>query len=238
MKKIIALILSIFIVICFVGCENMFDTNKPDADGAGLYITGTNELLYSWSKMIKKGWVNSDGTVNDGYEDDISGKLVLPSTITSVPDSAFSWCQNLEEIVLHKSVHTIGERAFDTCTALTSLTIPCNIGADAFYFCTNLKTVTILEGVTQIGDSSFYGCESLQTINIPKSLKKLGSKVFAETGNLNIVYNGTRAEWRSIDKPIAHSLTYNEIIKEWDHDAGRYTIKCTDGNINWANEDE
>ena len=237
MKKIMALILSIFIVVCFVGCENAFDTNKPDADGAGLYETGTNNLKYSWSKMVRMGWIDKDGKASLEYKDCISGKLVFPKDLYSIPDSAFSWCPKLEEIVLHKSVHTIGDSAF-SCSAITSVTIPCDIGKKAFFSCLNLRTVKILEGATQIGTYSFYGCKSLQTIEIPKSVQRIGTDVFGETQNLNIVYNGTRAEWRSIDKPIAHSLTYSEVSKEWNISARRETIKCTDGNINWANEDE
>ena len=237
MKKILAIILSLLFVICLTGCENTFDTNKPDEDGAGLYVTGTNTLKYSWSKMIRMGWINEDGTANDEHIDDISGKLVFPSTINAIPDNAFGYCQNIEEIVLPTSIYAIGEYAFQGCFGLTNITIPCDIEKDAFFYCENLKNVTILEGATRIEEYAFYHCESLETLKIPKSIEKIGKAVIGETYNVKIIYNGTRAEWRSINKYVADRICYEDIMKEWDRDAKRFSIECTDGVFNWANED-
>ena len=47
-----------------------------------------------------------------------------------------------------KPVTSIGERAFDECTSLKSITIPASItsiGEDAFKGCTSLESVTFLE---------------------------------------------------------------------------------------------
>lgn len=235
MKKIMALILSIFIVVCFVACENTFDTNKPDADGAGLYVTGTDELIYSWSKMVQMGWINADGSANLGYKDNIAGKLVFPSAITTVPESAFSWCFNLEEIVLPETIKEIDTCAFDGCTALTNVTISGNVGESAFAFCTSLKNVIISEGVTRIDKHAFSGCESLEKITIPKSIKNIGTQAFNECEKLEeIIYGGTKEEWRSIEKPyipIELNVIDFRVLDNWDEGTDLYTIKCVDGDI-------
>ena len=49
-------------------------------------------------------------------------------------------------LIIGKSVSTIGTYAFQSCTGLTSLTLPCSIntiGSNAFASCTNLKTIYI-----------------------------------------------------------------------------------------------
>ena len=91
-----------------------------------------------------------------------------------------------------KSVTSIGWRAFEDCTSLTSITIPngvTSIGRMAFYGCTNLARVTIPNSVTEIGECAFNGCTSLTAINIPKALENCGENIFANT-NLKTVTFG------------------------------------------------
>ena len=237
MKKVFVLILAALIVIGFIGCGG-----TPDDDGAGLYDTDTNELVYSWSKMVSMGWIDENCAINSSYADKISGSLILPESLTSIPDSAFEYCLNLEDVQIPKSVNNIGDSAFECCSALEQLTIPSNvknIKDEAFYTCLNLKSVIITEGVSEIGDFAFAACKSLERIEIPKSVKKIGSRVFYDSKNLSkIIYNGTRAEWRNIDKPTSpHNASYSEFQYDWNRGMSRYTIECIDGSINFANED-
>ena len=73
-------------------------------------------------------------------------------------------------VTIPDNVTTIGENAFNSCTALTSVTIPGNvtsIGGGAFCNCSNLVTVTIPDSVNSIGVGAFQKCTSLTSIVIP-----------------------------------------------------------------------
>lgn len=66
-------------------------------------------------------------------------------------------------------VTTIGDKAFELCTKLLSLTFPdsvTNVGNQAFSFCTGLTNVSIGAGVTMFGQRAFEGCEKLLAIGV------------------------------------------------------------------------
>ena len=95
---------------------------------------------------------NSDGTsvyvtYKCGSYDLYSGSVTIPEKVTY---SGTTY-----------SVTSIGWRAFDNCSSLTSVTIPnsvTSIGSEAFYKCSGLTSVTIGNSVTSIGNSAFKPC--------------------------------------------------------------------------------
>ena len=108
-------------------------------------------------------------TVTSG-EKEYSGNIVIPESITfensiysvtSIGDKAFSTCTGLTSVTISNSVTSIGNDAFYGCTGLTSFTIPnsvTSIGNEAFASCSGLTSVTIPNSVTSIGYYAFYGC--------------------------------------------------------------------------------
>ena len=137
------------------------------------------------------GWCAMRGVTNisrysdfkliiDGKE--ITGELVIPNSVTSIGNSAFSGCTGLAAVTIPDSVTSIGNGAFSGCTGLTSITIPnsvTSIGNGAFSGCTGLTSVTIGNSVTSIGQSAFEGCRRLTSITIPDSVTWIGSSVFS-----------------------------------------------------------
>ncbi len=83
----------------------------------------------------------------------------------------------------------IGDRAFDNCNNLTSITIPSSIisiGNGAFRYCRSLKSVSIADGVKIIGATAFYGCTNLTAIYIPDSVLSIGYGAFSDCSALTI----------------------------------------------------
>ena len=94
-----------------------------------------------------------------------NGILIIPSSVTSIGNSAFSGCSGMTGVLtIPNSVTSIGDRAFYNCSGLTSVTVGSgvsNIGQDAFYNCSGLTSVTIGSGITIIGNNAFQGCSGL-----------------------------------------------------------------------------
>ena len=87
-------------------------------------------------------------------------------------------------------VTKVGDKAFYTATALTSITIPnsvTSIGELAFYGCTSLQSVSIGDGVTIIGNSAFAGCNRLTSISIPNSVTSIGQEAFESCSGLTSI---------------------------------------------------
>lgn len=67
--------------------------------------------------------------------------LVIPNSVTTINDWAFSGCSSLLSVVIPNSVTSIGGDAFASCQNLTKVSIPnsvTEIGLAAFYICKNL----------------------------------------------------------------------------------------------------
>ena len=106
---------------------------------------------------------------------------VIPSSVTSIGDLAFSGCDSLSEIVIPSSVTSIGDYAFSSCDSLSEIVIPssvASIGKSAFYGCRSLPEIVIPSSVTSIGDWAFSCCRSLSEIVIPSSVISIGDSAF------------------------------------------------------------
>ena len=79
------------------------------------------------------------------------------------------------------NVISIGDKAFQYCNELTSISMPesiVTIGEMAFYSCDNLTSVVIPEGVETIKQSAFLQCKNLSYIKLPQSLTVIYSYAF------------------------------------------------------------
>ena len=118
-------------------------------------------------------------------------KIVIPSSVTSIGEMAFMNCDSLSDIVIPSSVTIIGSNAFDDCSSLSNIVIPSSvtsIGDSAFWACSSLSSIVIPGSVTSIGDFAFWGCSSLSSIVIPSSVTSIGDSAFSDCSSLsNIV---------------------------------------------------
>ena len=82
---------------------------------------------------------------------------VIPSSVTSIGDSAFLGCRSLSEIVIPSSVTSIGVSAFSCCGSLSKIVIP--------------------SGVTIIGDRAFSRCKFPDNLK-QELISRFGDKIF------------------------------------------------------------
>ena len=95
-------------------------------------------------------------------------------------------CRNT---IIPNSVATIGDYAFSDCTGLTSITIPnsvTTIGDYAFQNCTDLTSVAIGNSVTTIGSSAFSLCNNLVEVTINSNT--IASKTYTSSSKISNIF--------------------------------------------------
>ncbi len=113
--------------------------------------------------------------------------VILPETLTTIGNSAFAMCTNLQEINIPASVHTLGRWMFEGCAKLSSVMIPngvTEIPNSAFYGVTGLKTITIPATVTTLGKWGFEGCSNLSSVDIKGQVSVIPGSIFKNCGKL------------------------------------------------------
>ncbi len=140
---------------------------------------------------------NGDGTCYlSGIGTCTDTDIVIPSVspegdqVTSIGSRALQDCSSLTSIIIPSSVTSIGPYAFFGCSSLTDITIPesmTSIGNFAFQKCSSLTSVTIPNSVTTISTAAFSGCSQLTSITIPEGVWSIGSSAFSGCAGLTSI---------------------------------------------------
>ena len=185
-------VLSVLLACCFV--SRAYDFSDVAPTGQTLYYN----IISSSSLTVA---VTSPFVFWSGYTRP-TGSLTIPSTVsydgitysvTSIGEQAFQSCSGLTSVTIPNSVTSIGSYAFNGCSSLTSISIPnsvISIGSDAFSICVSLTSVTIPNSVISIGSYAFNGCSSLTSISIPNSVISIGNFAFENCSGLTGVTIG------------------------------------------------
>ncbi len=140
-------------------------------------------------------------------------KIILPSTLTEIPEGAFRGCTNLKEIYIPGACVYIRNGAFVGCTNLTTIDLgeyvnkkhkdevdedgnplwggagTLTVGRDCFNGCVNLTTIKHADRLTTAYERAFAGCTSLQSIDIT-GLRICYPNVFQGCQNLKDITTG------------------------------------------------
>ena len=117
-------------------------------------------------------------------------------SLDEVGAQAFSGCSNLETFTLTEATYlkTIEQSAFSGCGRLTAAPLAgaTSIGDSAFQNCTALTSLSFCKtDNVSIGGSAFSGCTGLTALTIPASVTSIGAEAFDSCNNVGeIIFEG------------------------------------------------
>ena len=170
----------------FSGCSSLTSIVIPESvtsigDDAFYGCSSLTSMVVAEGNTVYDSREQCNAIIHTATNTLISGcqSTIIPDSVTSIGESAFSHCSSLTSVVIGNGVTSIGRRAFCACP-LTSINIPnsvTSIGESAFEYCRSLTSIVIPDGVTSIGEAAFMECDSLKSIT----------------------FNGTKMQWNSIE---------------------------------------
>ena len=168
----------------FDGCSSLTSITIPGS------VTSIGSRAFFGCSSLKRVYVQSlEAWLRISFDDDDSS-----SNPCHYGAELYIGGKLAKEITIPDSITSIGDRAFDGCSSLTSITIPdsvTSIGKKAFYYCSSLTSITIPDSVTCIGEEAFENCRSLTSIRIadisllPEKLYPLAYASIAEEALAN-----------------------------------------------------
>ena len=190
MKKIIALILSLILIISsFSFCITAFalkTTNVPKTR------IGMSETYYEFDAQTKTLTLSGSGAIPNMLNDDTSQpwnswrsdgsieKVIVEEGITGIGNYVLYYV-SAKEVQLPSTLKKIGNFALAYNTAVESISIPfgvTSIGASAFENCISMTEIDIPDTVTLISKDAFEQCYKLESVVIPHSVTSIGNYAF------------------------------------------------------------
>ena len=171
----------LFMIMSLALTVSAHDLAIENNDGVTIYYNFIND-----GKELSVTYRDYNASHSNEYQDNV----VIPEEVTyenktfkvtSIGERAFDECFALTSVTIGNSVTSIGNFAFAGCSGLTFVTIPnsvTSIGDSAFLGCSGLTSVTIGNSVTSIGKETFKYCSSLTSVTIGNSVTNIGDKAF------------------------------------------------------------
>ncbi len=194
---------------CFSGCESLktiYLGYKIRAIGDSAFeetgITNTDWLAYAHEDGITIGdnaFKNCDQLTRVAISKDIKslGEYVFTecnnletvslgsSTLTSIPERAFSYTPKLRIVEFSPTITSIGDYAFYR-SGIQSFTgnfaaDGVSLGEGVFYYASRVNSLNILSGLklTEIPSNTFK-CAPLETVEIPEGVISIGASAFSD----------------------------------------------------------
>ena len=152
------------------------------------------------------------------------------SSITEIPENAFSNCTSLKTVKLPSTVTKIADDAFANCKKLEEIQGLSNckiseIGKDAFAGCYNLKTFDISSAtITSLPDTICSNMYALTSIHLPKTLTSIGTSALEGCKKLEEITGISDCKLTSIG---ANAFASCSALKEVDLSKSSFTALPT-----------
>ena len=132
---------------------------------------------------------NINGNITLVAGNKTEGKVIIPSFVTHIGDSAFWGCSRIETINIHENIKNVGNGAFRGCGRLKEIVIPESVEyiGNRVFSNSGIVRAEIRSDIKNIPMESFNGCRELIEVKLPDTLVKIGSKAFGDCGKLRLI---------------------------------------------------
>lgn len=162
------------------------ENNKNYSSQNGILFDKSKQTLIHYPRTKSEISYSIPTTVttiaNSAFEcNDTLTKITIPDSVETIGSCAFERCIKIKSFKLGSGVKKINSRAFWSCDNLTNIELGENIdyiGSQAFTWCINLKNIVIPDSVKEIGSHAFSLCKSMQTVSIGSGVTKIGDSAF------------------------------------------------------------
>lgn len=157
-------------------------------------------FIENTKKIIEYSSVNTD--------------YIVPQGTVEIQSNQFSGRNDLESIIIPRSVKVIRSGAFYLCKNLKKVKFEDgsslkSIEHYAFQNCFSLNEINFPEGLEQLRAHSFWCCSNLKNIKLPKSLKIIDVSVFYTTP-IKEVYLSQSCKYQGIRHGFPHEKSFPE----------------------------
>ena len=191
MKKFLALLLAMLMLVALVGC------NKDDEgnDGSVDLTVNNEEDVYKAEGEYNDAYTyayiaNKEVAITGFSGSHVPHAITVPSVIDELPvtkisEKAFYHMTNITAVTLPEGITVIGDMAFAQCSNLVTVNLPTTlttVGKAVFADCTIVEKVEFAEvaaGATfTMGEMVFKGCRALTEVKLPQALTVIPAYTF------------------------------------------------------------
>ena len=187
--------------------ENIYFTYSLNLDGTakvcGIMYTKPSDNYYYTAKTLTEAEIPSvitydgtDYTVNEIAAGLFNGRggiktIILPDSISKIPDYAFAKCVDLQKLVIKADVDTVGKTILQKCDSVKELVIPSTLKQKLYLLFVSAPkegktvripkdlTVTFTEGSVAVPDGYFGSLDkdiTIEKVSFPSTMTTLGNQ--------------------------------------------------------------